>query len=108
MKNIVRGSAVNIAITFYDNKGAIVTPTGANATLSYIPLGSDPGDRTFQTYALTQSGNEWTYDWDSSVSEPVQVYGHAVTTTPNVPVSSVDFEFRLTANRANKELSGDD
>jgi hypothetical protein len=110
MKNFVRGASVHIALTFYDATGNVVTPTGANVTLSYIPIASDPPERTFVTYALIKdgSGSDWYYDWDSSVATIGPVYGHAVTTTPAQPVSSVDFGFRLTANRANKELSGDD
>lgn len=106
MKLFVRGSTVRLKFNFYDTTGAIVNPVnGANVTVSYIPLGG--GDPTFATYALTQSGNDWTYDWDSSVSEPCIVSAHAATAAPS-PISTVDVDFRLKANRANKELAGDD
>jgi hypothetical protein len=114
MKNFVRDATIHISITFLDRNENIVTPTGANVTISYVPLGQMQqfGDcqRTFTTYPLTKnpSGSDWIFDWDSSISEPIVVHGHASTTTPLTPVSSVDFQFRLTANRANRELAGDD
>lgn len=113
MKNFVRGAGVNIAITFKDDTGAIVNPTGANVTISFVPKNNTDvsPQRSFVTYAMTAPGagqTAWTYNWDSSVAEPGAIYGNAVTTTVNQPVSSVDFSFRLTANRANKELAGDD
>lgn len=114
MKQFIRDASVHIAITFYDSSGAIVSPSGANVTLSYVPLGSgsdgfdsrdDFLEPTFVTFALTQSGTEWTFDWDSSIAEPGIVSGHAITT--GGLASSVDFSFRLIANRANKLLAGD-
>lgn len=106
MKTFIRGSTVRLKFNFYDSTKTIVNPAnGANVTLSYIPLGGC--DPTFSTYALTQSTNDWIYDWDSSVSEPCTVYAHAATVAP-APISTVDDEFRLRANRANKELAGDD
>ena len=113
MKQFVRGAGVHISVTFLDITGAIVTPTGANVTLSYVPKSTVNFDnqRTFLTFPLvapTAPATDWTFDWDSSVSEPGVVSCHAVTTTFNTPVSSVDFSFRLIANRANKELAGDD
>jgi hypothetical protein len=116
MKNFVRDATIHVSITFFDINENVVTPTGANVTLSYVPLGQlqHLGDcqRTFTTYALIKNpaagAVDWIFDWDSSISEPIVVHGHAVTTTPVTPVSSVDFQFRLTANRANRELAGDD
>ena len=104
MKNFVRGSTVKLKFNFYDSAGAITSPNAAQVTLSYVPL--NQCDRTFNTYALTQSGNDWTYEWDSSVAESGVVFVHAETTDP-VPVSSMDADFRLTANCANRELAGD-
>ena len=113
MKQFVRDAGIHISVTFLDSTGAIVTPTGANVTLSFVPKNhtSLAPERTFITYALvapSSPATDWTYDWDSSIAEPGVVWGHAVTTTLDVPVSSVDFSFRLIANRANKELAGDD
>lgn len=114
MKQFVRGAGVHLSVTFKDNTGAIVTPTGANVTISFVPKNNTnlAGQRTFVTVALSQNPlpntTDWVYDWDSSVAEPGIISCHAVTTTPNIPISSVDFSFRLTANRANKELAGDD
>jgi len=104
MKSFVRDSTVAVKFNFYDGSGAAVNPDGATVTISYIPLGGC--DRTYMTYALTQSGDDWKYNWDSTVADPCIVYAHAVTTDP-VPVSSADAEFRLTANCANRELAGD-
>ncbi len=106
MKNFFRGSNVHIGVTFYDSDGGVITPTGAKATISYVPLNSETSDRTFITYDLVQATTIWSYDWDSSIAEPGAVYVHAATN--DTPTSTVDFEFRLTANRANKELFGDD
>lgn len=105
MKTFVRSSTVRSTVTFKDNTGATVTPASANLTLSYVPLGG--GDRTFSTYAMTASGSSWYYDWDSHAAEPCPVYGHAES-VGLTQRSTVDFEFRLSANRANKELAGDD
>ena len=112
MKNFFRGAGVHISVVFLAADGTVVTPTGANVTLSYVPkagVSNNPSERTFQTFALSQdSDGNWVYDWDSSPAHPCIVFANAATTTPNVPVSSVDFSFRLTANRANRELAGDD
>lgn len=104
MKSFVRDSTINLKFNFYDSTGALVSPGSASVTLSYVPLGG--GERTFNTYTLTQSGNDWAYDWDSSIADPCVVYAHAQTGAPS-PISSMDTEFRLTANCANRELAGD-
>jgi hypothetical protein len=104
MKSFVRDSTVSLKFNFYDSAGAIVNPGSAGVTISYVPLGQC--ERTFNTYDLTQSGNDWSYNWDSSIAEPGVVYAHAKTGDVS-PVSSADVEFRLTANCANRELTGD-
>lgn len=104
MKSFVRDSTINLKFNFYDSAGAAANPGSASVTISYVPLAQC--DRTFSTYSLTQSGNDWSYNWDSSIAEPGTVYAHAKTGDA-VPVSSVDVEFRLTANCANRELAGD-
>lgn len=110
MKNFVRGAGIHIAVTFKNADGNPVTPTGANITLSYVPRSPGTCERTFLTYPMaantTPGTFDWLYDWDSSVSEPGVIYATAA--TADTPASKVDFEFRLTANRANKELAGDD
>jgi hypothetical protein len=109
-KQFTRGATVHISLTFRDHLGAPIQPSGANVTLSFVPLNSDPPIRNFLSYALAANSEpgaiDWIYDWDSAVAEPGSIFGHAV--TADVPVSAVDFEFRLVANRANKELAGDD
>ena len=92
-------------MTFYDSAGTVITPTGARVTLSYVPLNVDPPCPLPVTYALTQSGTAWFYNWDSSAASAGVVTGHA--DTNDSPDAAVDFEFRVTANTANKELAGD-
>lgn len=114
MKQFVRGAGVHISVTFKDTAGSTVTPTGANVTISFVPKNNTnlAGQRSFLTFAMIENpaagATDWIYDWDSSVAEPGIISCHVVTTTANVPISSTDFSFRLTANRANKELAGDD
>ena len=105
MKTFIRGSNVNVSVTFYDSGGTVITPTGAQVTFSYVPLNADPPCAIFITYDLTQSGTAWTYNWDSAVASAGVVTGHAETN--DAPDAAVDFEFRVTANIANKELAGD-
>jgi hypothetical protein len=99
MKTFVRDSTVRLSFTFLDIAGAIVTPTSATVTLHY----PQHGRSTHQTYNLTQSGEAWIYDWDSRVATHGVVQGHAQT-GGDAPISSVDFEFRLIANKANREV----
>src|SRR6266566_9370939 len=107
MKNFVRDSTVRIQVWFFDINGNILTPPAANVTLSYVPLGAT-GPRSFLTYPMVQQMDlSWQYDWDSTVSEPCIVHGHA-TTSCNPQIASADFNCRLTGNHANRELVGDD
>lgn len=113
MKNFVRGASVHISVTFKDEGGNIIQPSGANLTISFRPKVNTnlQGLHSFVTVALvapTSPATDWTYDWDSSVADPSVITCHAVTTTPNAPISSVDFSFRLVANRANREINGDE
>jgi hypothetical protein len=105
IKTFTRGSNVNISVTFHDSAGGVIAPTGAQVTLSYVAHGSNPPCPIFITYPLTQSGTSWVYDWDSSAAAAGVVSGHA--DTADLPDAAVDFEFRVTAGRANKELAGD-
>lgn len=100
-QQFVRDYAVPISVTFYDDAGNVVTPSTATLTLSFL----QNNVRTFLDYSLTQSGNNWTYTWDSSIANPCEVYGHVTT---SAPIYAVDFQFRLTANKASREKSGDD
>jgi hypothetical protein len=102
-QQFTRDQSVMVDVTFYDDTGAVVTPSSASLTLDYIT--SPDGCRTHVTYALTQSSDVWSYTWDSSAAQRGVVYGHAAT---SAPVYAVDFRFRLTANLSNRELAGDD
>jgi hypothetical protein len=104
MKTFIRDSTVRLKFTFRDAEGAVVSPPGANVSLSYRPHDGD--DVTTTTYPLVQDGTDWLYDWDSSVSAPCVIAVHAQT-NDGPPTSSIDTEFRLKANRANRQLSGD-
>lgn len=86
---------------FYDANGAITNPASASVTLSY----NMRGRATHASYPMVQNDDVWSYEWDSRDADEGAVYGHAQT-DGDAPVSSVDFEFRLTANKANKSASG--
>jgi len=103
MKTFVRDSTVVLKFRFQDETGAVRSPTAANLTLSYLP--HESCDPTFITYPLVAQGTDWVYEWDSSVAQPGVVAAHAETTDD--PTSAVDVEFRLKANRANRELVGE-
>jgi hypothetical protein len=100
MKSFIRDSTVLIAVKFYDTDGNVTSPAAATVTLGYTANGR----KTHETYDLVVNYNVWSYSWDSRVADEGAVYGHAQTTGA-APVSSVDFEFRLTANRANKDAN---
>lgn len=102
MKTFVRDSTVTCTVTFLGTNGLPVAPDSATLTLSYLIDGTE----TETDYVLVQSGDEWSYDWDSRVADPGQISGHAQTDGV-APVSSVDFEFRLSANKANRDQSDD-
>jgi uncharacterized protein YfaS (alpha-2-macroglobulin family) len=104
MKTFVRDSTIKLKFNFYDVDGNPVNPATATVTISYLPENADTF--TFVTYPLVRAGNDWTYQWDSSVASPCVIQVHAQT-TDGQPESSVDAEFRLKANRANRQLSGD-
>ena len=104
MKTFTRDSTIKLKFNFRNAAGEILNPNNAEVSFSYMP--SSGGDLTCVTYPLVQSGNDWTYEWDSSVSEPMVVQVHAQT-TGGPPTSSIDTEFRLKANRANRELAGE-
>ena len=112
MKNFVRGSGIFVKVAFLDKDGNQAMIDGAQITVSYVPKNNTQvmPPRTFQTYSLLppSSGNDWTLEWDSSISSPCQVDCHAYSIDVTVPIATIDFSFRLTANRANKELAGDD
>lgn len=105
MKQFTRDSTIRLKFTFRDASGEVSNPTGgADVSLSYMPHGG--GDITTNTYPLVQDGDDWIYEWDSSVASPCVITVHAQT-NDGPPTSSVDAEFRLKANRANRELTGD-
>jgi hypothetical protein len=103
MKTFIRDSTVSISVNFYDSTGVIVNPASATVTLSYMKAGRN-SQPDHASYPLVQQGNDWNYSWDSRVADEGPVYGHAQT-DGNTPVSSVDFEFRLIANEANRNVA---
>ena len=105
MKTIVRDSTVKLKFNFKNAEGIITNPSaGAQVSISFLPYAG--GESTTLTYPLVQSGDDWTYEWDSSVAAPCVIAVHAQT-NGGPPTSSIDVEFRLKANRANRELTGD-
>lgn len=105
MKTFIRDSTIRLKFNFRTADGTISNPTaGANVSLSYMPHGGQ--DITEATYPLVQSGNDWTYEWDSTIASPCVITVHAQT-LGGPPTSSIDAEFRLKANRANRQLTGD-
>jgi hypothetical protein len=105
MKQFTRDSTIRLKFNFKNAFGEILNPIGgAEVSLSYVPHGG--GDPTTTTYTLVQSGDDWIYEWDSSIASPCVITAHAQT-NDGPPTSSIDAEFRLKANRANRELTGD-
>jgi hypothetical protein len=77
----------------------------AAVTISYVPLHQDCA--TAVTYPLVLIPPwDWTFEWDSTPASAGVIPVHAMT-MDGQPICSVDAEFRLKANRANKELTGD-
>lgn len=104
MKQFTRDSTIKLKFNFRNAAGDISNPAAANVSISYLPFAD--GDPTTVTYPLAQNGNDWIYEWDSRVASPCVITAHAQT-VGGPPVSSIDVEFRLKANRANRELTGD-
>lgn len=105
MKTFIRDSTIRLKFNFKNADGVITNPgAGAEVSISFLPFAG--GDTSTVTYPLVQSGNDWIYEWDSSVAAPCVIAAHAQT-NGGPPTSSVDVEFRLKANRANRELTGD-
>ncbi len=102
MKTFIRDATVQIGIKFYDADGNVTNPASATVTMSY----NHRGRRTHETYDLMQVDDLWSYEWDSRVADEGAIFGH-VQTGGDVPMSAGDFEFRLTANRANCALARD-
>jgi hypothetical protein len=107
MKTFFRDSTIRLKFNFRDHAGNISNPTaGAEVSLSYLPQSGD-AEPTVATYQLVlQNTNDWIYEWDSSVALPCVIAVHAQT-LGGPPTSAIDTEFRLKANRANRELAGD-
>jgi hypothetical protein len=102
-QQFTRDQAIAFAVTFYDTSGNVDNPASANLTLSYAPLNGDCAVHT--QYDLTQVDDVWSYTWDSSGSERGAVFGHVVS---DGNTYAIDFNFRLTASKANRDLAGDD
>jgi hypothetical protein len=95
MKSYVRGATITLKYNFFDADGAIINPSTATVAISYRANCSD----TSATYSLSQSGNDWTYDWDSSVADGGRVSTHAAGSGGE----AFDRDFILTANWANQD-----
>lgn len=95
-RSFVRDSTVRIAVRFFDVEGNTLNPDSATAVVRYPKHGCQQSE----TVTLILQDGKWIADWDSRVSDPGAVYVHAQT-GGDAPISSVDFEFRLTANAAN-------
>jgi len=107
MKQFVRNASVKLKFNFEDaDQNQINPPYGATLSISYIPLGGAPPTTVSYPLVNTAGTYDWVYTWDSSVSEPCIVYAHAET-EGGLPISAIDCEFRLKANRSNKQLAGD-
>ena len=96
-RSFVRDSTVRISVRFFDVEGEALNPDTATAVIRYQKKGCAEST----TVSLILQDEKWIYDWDSSVAEPGAVYVHAKT-GGDAPISSVDTEFRLTANQANE------
>lgn len=105
MKTFTRDSTIRLKFNFQTADGTVINPAAATVSISYMPK-NYVGDPTTVTYPLVQSGNDWVYEWDSRVAEPCVVTAHAET-ADGPPTSAIDAEFRLKANRANRQLAGD-
>jgi hypothetical protein len=103
MKSFDRDSTIRLRFNFKDAFGDVINPAAAEISISYCPHGGEP---TYATYALVQSGDDWVYEWDSSVASAGVISVHAQT-LGGPPTAAIDTEFRLKANRANRELTGD-
>lgn len=104
MKTFTRDSTIKLRFNFEDANGDPVNPISATVSIRYMPhQGAEP---TTASYPLIHSGNDWTYEWDSTVASPCVIAVHAQT-DGGPPTSSIDTEFRLKANQANRDLTGD-
>ena len=105
MKTFFRDSTIRLKFNFFDPDGNPTNPTTASVTISYIPVNQD--DPAILTFPLVLTPPwDWTYQWDSRGASAGVIPVHAQT-EDGPPMASVDAEFRLKANRANKELTGD-
>ena len=104
MKTFTRDSTIHLKFNFKNADSELVNPVAATVSISFMPVNYQ-GVTTI-VYPLVQSGNDWVYECDSSMAAPCVVYAHAET-ADGPPTSSIDVEFRLKANRANRQLAGD-
>jgi hypothetical protein len=100
MTTVVRGSTVTFKANFTNEAGLPVNPAQASVFVSFP---NPTGLRTTVEIALTQSGNDWTAQWDSGLSKPgtVSWSAHTKATTP---AAATDGTFEVTANPANPEF----
>ncbi len=97
MPSFTRGATIKITATFYDVDGNPVSPSSANAYLSYRQTN---GQRSSETIALSQDGTDWIGTWDSRIARQGTVQGHVRTPEP-LPISASNFSFELQSNQAN-------
>jgi hypothetical protein len=100
MTTVVRGSTVTFKANFTDDAGLPINPAQASVFVSFP---NPTGSRTTVELTLTQSGDDWTAQWDSGLSKPgtVSWSAHTKATTP---AAAVDGTFEVTANPANPEF----
>jgi hypothetical protein len=93
-----RGATVRIRVQFLDADDDIVNPGTAELHINYPISAMARGDREV---TMTLVNDYWTYEWDSSESEPGIVQGYAHTPEGSPPVSAINFRFQLLSNAAN-------
>lgn len=97
---VFRGATAFFTITFYDQNGQIVQPSGGQITLEY----TFQGQLTNTTITLTPPtppNTTWTGVWDSRGASPGPVLGSLHSVSGGTPYAVTDFNFILSANSAN-------
>jgi len=97
MTDYVRGSTITIAGSFLDKNGDPATVASAELTLKYTSVA---GSKVVDVVAMSEVGESWSYDWDSSVARKGTV-AYSMKATGGGEVIVKDGEITLTANAAN-------
>jgi len=106
MKTFTRQATIRLKYNFEDSEGVVFNPNNAQVTISYLQLNTYNPQALIVPLLHATGTNDWYYEWDSSVAAPGVVSTHAET-MDGQPVASIDGEFRLKANRANRQERGD-